>query len=164
MSGSDRFISAQDYKDSVIFRYEDYDITVFPKIPSVGEDIRIKDSTNQVRFIYNDWASYFYGLIDNKLITNIGTGTVRKFKVYNLSNLEIIFSSSFKGRIEANEGIISFYGIVELSEEESAKIDCPEKEEIIRHGGSVGFIEKREYNMRTGKLVKSGIIKCRYFQ
>lgn len=163
-SGTDKFISAQDYQDSTIFRYEDYEITVFPNRPSVGEDIRIKDSTNQIRFIYNDWASYFAGLIDNKLIINAGTGTVRRLKVYDLSNLEIIFSSSFKRSIEVNEGIINFYAIVKLSEEESSKIDCPEREELIRQGLSVGYLEKQEFNTKSGELYKSGIIKCQYFE
>lgn len=164
LNGSDMFIITRCYKDSLIFRYENYEITTFPSRQSVGENIRIKDSTNQIRFINNDWASYFYGVIDNKLIIDIGTGSVRKFRIYELSNLEMEFSSSYVGKIKTKNGIISFFCPIKLSEEESLIIDCPEKENILKHRGTVGFVERREYNIVTDELIKTGKINCRYVE
>jgi len=122
------------------------------------------DSTNRTSNFYEEYATYFYGIIDNKMIIDIGTSNIRDFKVYNLDNMSLVFSSSYFGNISANCKTIKFAFPLDSLEESFIKPDCPDKKKFEERGGSAGYIETREYLINTNELIKSGNIKCVYFE
>ena len=92
------------------------------------------------------------------------SSNIRDFKVYDLDNMSLVFSSTYFDRISANCKTIKFEFPLDSLKETFIKPDCPDKKKFEEWGGSAGYVETREYRINTNELIKSGNIKCVYFE
>ena len=163
LNGSDKCLNTFQYNDTVVFIYENYKVTTVAIENSAGEDITIEDTFSNIKCLKNDWASYFFGIISDKLIIDIGTSSTREFRVYKLPDLTLEFSSRYVGRISANDNLIHFTYLFGY-DENFEKPDCPNKKEIEELGGFVGYYQKRDYNLINCKLEISDSIECGFLE
>ncbi|HEY3370672.1 MAG TPA: hypothetical protein VGK10_07485 [Prolixibacteraceae bacterium] len=165
MAGSEKYIEVIHlaYSDSFCYHYRDYRITVYHPSTTDGF-IRIVDSKNQTRTLVTDDTTYFYGIMNHKMVIDNGTSSIRMLSVYDLETMDLIFSSSYKDQIIAKGQTIEYDFPISYSDEPFIRPDCPEKKQIEDSDGVVGYIEPRDYKVDTNEVIKAGPIRCVFFE
>jgi len=82
-----------------VFDNKSYKVNTTPKNDEVGDIITIFNKESNSIFIVGEeeWAFYFYDLIDNYLIIDQTTGAVGGLIIYDLNIQKTIFEHSYMG-------------------------------------------------------------------
>ena len=162
MSGSKMFAMARCFKDSICYEYENVKVTTYLNGSGL-KDIKVITADKHIHYIKNDGITYFYGIVDNKIVIDCGTSNIRDFSIYDLKDMSLIFTSSYKNNINADRKDIFF--IYPIGPKDKYKLpECLQKEEWEKLGGSAGYVINRAFNLTTRKLTDVGSVKCEYFE
>ena len=144
----------KEYKDSTVYKYENYKVIVCPIIDDSGENIYVFDRNNKLILKNTD---YFVDLVDHYLIIDDGTTAYRGLTVYDLERIKLIFSTGYDGELDINGHLISFW--TEVALEDSVKPKCPDSK--IEYNG---YVELQRFDLNQEKLLRTGEYKCAYFE
>jgi len=138
-----------------------YNVNTTPKIGEVGEIITVFNKESNSIFTVGDeeWAFYFYDLIDNYLIVEQTTGAVGGLIIYDLNSQETIFEHSYMGDLVTLNNKIHFKYEVEI-ENESEKPECSQV--IIDIGYGICYLEDLFYDLYENKFIRTGQYECSY--
>ena len=147
--------------DKTVFDNKSYKVNTTPKIGEVGEIITIFNKESNLTFIVGEeeWAFYFYDLIDNYLIVDQTTGVAGSLIIYDLNSQKKIFEHSYMGSLVVLNNKINFKYEVEI-ESESEKPECPQV--IIDIGYGICYLEELFYDLYKNKFIRTGQYECSY--
>jgi hypothetical protein len=151
-------------KDTFEYKYKNYTIWICNKMSRTGGNMIIIDTNKVIKKLPFEGAQYFYGLVGDNMIIDIGTSTLRDFELYDLKTLKVVFSSRYTIGMSTKDSVIFFHYPFLNSEEIIDKPDCPEKDRWESQGGSAGYVEERGYDLKAHKLNKVGTVRCKYFE
>ena len=147
--------------DKTVFDNKSYKVNTTPKIGEVGEIITIfnKESNSTFTVGEEEWAFYFYDLIDNYLIIDQTTAAAGGLIIYDLNSQKTIFEHSYMGNLVTLNNKIHFKYEVEI-ESESEKPECPQI--IIDIGYGICYLEELVYDLYENKFIRTGQYECSY--
>jgi len=153
--------------DGITYDDDSYRVIITP-LPELGSIIKVYDKQktskdpNQSK-IYGGAEAYFVDIVENLMILDYGSGPDRSFEVYDLQSQEAVIGGDYNDEegVTIKNSKIYFSQKVEIINERD-KPECPQH--LIDIGYGLGYIEKLIYNTNKGKLERTGIFKCRYFQ
>ena len=147
--------------DKTVFDNKSYKVNTTPKNDEVGDIITIFNKESNSIFIVGEeeWAFYFYDLIDNYLIIDQTTGAVGGLIIYDLNIQKIIFEHSYMGDLVTLNKKFYFKYEVEI-ESESEKPECPQI--IIDIGSGICYLEELVYDLDENKYFPTGQYECSY--
>lgn len=160
--GSDRATWSPLTSKSEEFIYQHYTVVITRNSDQPGEQITVKRDSGRADFVIPmPEAGYFKGVTRNKLIVDAGTGPDgREFFVYDLDKKVQFFSSPYCGEPQIIQGE-RMYFLLPVDEKEVARIpDCPEKEQWVKDGLSVGYGQRCILNLVVRSYTKKSEWAC----
>ena len=147
--------------NNTVFNNNSYKVITNPKTNEVGEIITVIYKDNDSTFTVGEtqWAQYYFSIIDEYLLIDEGTGTVRGLIVYNLDSQEIIFEHAYMGELVKLNNEIHFKYEVIIAKK-SNKPECPQ--EIIDIGYGLCYLEQLIYDLDGNKFIRTGHYECAY--
>ena len=132
-----------------------------------------------MKFLYKDGKSIeleignneesFLGLVGDYMIIiddGMSIPNVNPFSVFDLKNRKYVFYGNYIAYFEIVNSKIEFYDIAVSSSEKFTKPKCSSElaELHKQYPRSIGYIEKKIYDIVTQKLERTGVYECAYFQ
>lgn len=148
---------------SIIYEYSSYKVIVNNNVDEVGENIQVYNNED-IEFLNlgNGMPYYYLGIVEDFLIIDSGTGSVRGVHIIDLISKDEIFVSNYYGPdVQIVDSKIIFYDKVEILNDKD-KPECPQQ--LIDIGYGIGFCEKLIYDLMKKDLFRTGIYKCQYFE
>lgn len=146
------------------YEFPEYSVEITPNPEDVGEHIKVLvTKTNRVLNIEMPEAGYFAGLHDHFLLIDAGTGPgARGLWVVDLRTDKKVLDTSY---FEYEQPEINSAGeltyLFPLEENQLPKPPaCPDKAEWLRNGLSVGYGQRKVFNLNTGRETASGDYAC----
>lgn len=143
--------------DSTVFTYANYKIATQPDSGNPGERIWIFNNNTWHHLACDE--AYFKGLINNYIILDYGTSTVRGLEVRDLTNDSLVFSESYYDDLHVENSKIHFWAQVEPDAN-----NRPNCEVDSSSGLTAGYVEDQYFDIKTLTSSHSGIIKCYMFE
>jgi len=176
ISGTDFYTLTIEGK-SKIYDYDSYQITTTDLITYVnGFEEKMGE---QIKFLYKDGKSIeleignneesFLGLVGDYMIIiddGMSIPNVNPFSVFDLKNRKYVFYGNYITYFKIVNSKIEFYDIAVSSSEKFTKPKCSSElaELHKQYPRSIGYIEKKIYDIVTQKLESTGVYECAYFQ
>ena len=141
--------------------YKSYTVQKIQNIDNVGENYRVLDKNDVLVYEALEQFNYFYGIYENFMFVDDGTGNIRQLLVINLNTRKTIFKVTYTGDVNLENGQIIFnYPFV--TEKPPYKPNCPEEAE--KWGDMLGYTEKQIIDLHKNEIVKTGEISCTYME
>lgn len=161
INSNDSF-SCKKYTDSIVYYYEDYVVNTQRHIEYNGDVVSITDkTTNGFIEIGKEESCFFVGIYQHYAIIDEGTGQMRTLSIYDISQQEMIFTTSYVNEITLKKSELFFDDKVEI--EDQTKIpECSKELQEIEYG--IGYVEHFIYSFEQNELTRTGKYECCYFE
>jgi len=145
--------------DSCVISYNAFTIVTKPHKEAVGEDIFVilKKNGKREKIDVKDDAQYFYGAYKNKIIVDVGTGSIRRNFIYDVSkhiltdSIDMILDDS-----KIVNGKINYLAMMNKERVDSLHLPVCEDTGMETNG----YYEEFNYDIATGMKVSTGKYKC----
>ena len=157
---------------SVCYVYRKYAVVV-TQTDEVGEEIKVivKIGPSDESFMTDpkkapayfkvpEGDNFFFGVYDDFLFIDNGTGQQRGLDIYDLFKKKKVYSDNYAEPISLDKDQrLTYYEDVE-EKKLKKKPDCPEAEKWKADSMGVGYEEKVSLDLKTLKLDRSGVVRC----
>ena len=145
------------------FTYQNFSVQITDQ-DTPGEKIQvIMHSNGKVLDVPDGEPVYFAGAARDHIFIDVGTGPdKRELIIFNLKlrTLAQTYRTPYYGDLSvASNGTLWFYAPVD-EKEVTKKPDCPEKEEWLKKGQSIGYGQRRLFNLPTRGLTRKSEFIC----
>jgi hypothetical protein len=138
-----------------ILQFEGYEVTLTPQ-EDVGEIVSAKNLRNNQTFVVTEPGGWFFTVIDNKLILDVGTGaSIRNLNVFDIDKKEKVFDSQYYSTFEVEDNTIRYRTQITI-DDKSKQPKCPQD--------GNGFVEEHILALATMQDTKTGKVECVYFE
>jgi hypothetical protein len=138
-----------------ILQFDGYEITLTPQ-EDPGEIVNVKDLKNDRSFVVNEPNAWFFAVVDNFLILDVGTGAAnRNVNVFDLNKNEKVFDSQYYSTFEVEDKAIRYRKQISI-EDKSKQPKCPPE--------GNGFVEEHIFDLASMQDRTTGKIECVYFE
>lgn len=147
--GCDRATWSPLTTNSEEFIYQHYTVVITRNNDQPGEQITVKRDSGRADFVIPmPEAGYFKGVCRNKLLVDEGTGPDgRRLVVFDLDKKVQFFSTPYCGEPQIIQSERVYY-LLPVEEKDVERIpDCPEKEQWIKDGLTVGYGQRCILNL-----------------
>jgi len=153
------FRIVEDFKHKLNIEYPTYSVSLKNQPYKVGERITVTYCYDTILSIEGG-PIYFYGIYENFLFIDKGTGSIRDLMIYNLSSQNFIFNTRLTDPPILKEDSIVFYYPIPVSK--SYPSFYPKCHDSITKNNLFGYSEKRIFILSESQLVKTEVYKCGY--
>lgn len=160
MVGSDRPISNH-CNDSCVVEFKDYTVITKNHKEACGEYIVVvnKKDGRRMNIDVNDEydAQYFSGMHGDKVIIDVGTGTIRCNFIYDLKQREVV--DSIDGILDDSKILDDkLYYMTWMDAEKVKALKLPACDNVGLENS--GYFEEYYYDFKTRKIISTGKYKC----
>lgn len=144
------------------FIYQHYTVVITRSENLPGEQITVRRDSGRADFnIPVPEAAYFKGICRNKLFVDVGTGPDgRELIVFDLDKKLQFYNSLYCGEPQVIQSE-RLYFMMPVDEKEVTRIpDCPEKEQWLKDGLSVGYGQRCILNLVVRSLTRKSEWAC----
>jgi hypothetical protein len=161
-TGTDRTRFRSVESNTSEYSYPQYTVRVVPNAENVGEKVSVTATASNRSFeIAMPEDGYFSGLHGHFLFLDAGTGPgERGLTIVDLrTNQPVLETTYYEVDRVDSAGNVTFWFPVETEKVQKLPA-CPDQAEWVRNGLSVGYGQRRVYNLNTGKTAESQEYKC----
>jgi hypothetical protein len=159
MQGSDNFLIKKNGSYEKWLEYPNYNVITKSNKQTLGEVIMVFDPKERDTLIsIQAGPLYFYGIHDDNLFIDKGTGNIRELTVFDLRSQSFKFSTQYESTpVLKSDSIFYDYPLNLSSEVHENLPNCPDS---LKKQNQYGYSEKRIYILNCEKSINTGIIKC----
>jgi hypothetical protein len=161
IQGSDKFEIRHETNRSIILDYPQFSVSVNTNHNNGGETILVCEIDKGDTIIYlKGGPIYFYGIYNDFLFLDEGTGNIRSMMIYHLKWQDFI--TSFKYEREPIIRSDSVFYDYPFNRTQNIDPELPKCPDSLIKSGQYGYCEKRIYLLLSKKSISTGNIKCEY--
>jgi hypothetical protein len=144
------------------FTYQNYKVRTEQTKEGTGEVIRIFDKAGkEIVFDANDQFCFFHGIAFDNMFVDKGTGPDgRILKIYDLKQKKLSYQGTYCDEMTVYEtGALWFFAPIK-EELVKKKPFCNSGEDWVKQGLSIGYAQRKLYDLRSGAVISKSEYKC----
>lgn len=135
------------------------DIMVYNRTANQAASKGCKPAGNPYLTIKNPDSNYFFGLSDDYLFIDSGTGaSVRGLEIYNLKTKKSVLTAEYHEIFELLPNNIVLFD--KTAEKNGLIKNCKQAAKIKRDGMTIGWVQDTKFDLKTLKKLSVGALRC----